>query len=333
MSKWPRLTEKISKLTCYQLDPSEVERVAGNAPFAAKELVLKMFYTFCTAEGEFSSNVAKLIRIVQVDVDRTPEMPTLGHAKVVCEMTVEEDTSNTTGHIHAGCAMFLVDICTEMPLIAWKAAERRVDAVDMGVSHSINTIFHSPAPLFPEKVETWPIDATEIAKVGGNAPYNSKRICLGITQVLLADELGETFAKRVSERIKVVEVSFIDNPEDIRKKEVKVYKRQPDMVDASGNLHTGCVVFLVDMCSALPLTVYRGSIGGERPDSGVSQSMNAALHSPAPLGTKLRVVNTTMITEPPILCARTQIWDEDEVRLIASGIHLKMFASEPKPKL
>ena len=57
---------------------------------------------------------------------------------------------------------------------------------------------------FPEKVETWPIDATEIAKVGGNAPYNSKRICLGITQVLLADELGETFAKRVSERIEVV---------------------------------------------------------------------------------------------------------------------------------
>ncbi|KAJ8502411.1 hypothetical protein ONZ45_g11783 [Pleurotus djamor] len=205
---------------------------------------------------------------------------------------------------------------------------------------------------FPEKVGAWPIQPSDVAKVRGNAPYNSKRICLGIMQVLLSNEFGETFSKRVSEHIEVVEVAFIENPEDSRKKEARVVceievnerlsipstpghdtQKKADMVGADGNLHTGCVVLLVDVCSALPLTVYREAIGDGTPDSGVSQSINTAFHLPASLGTKLRIVNTTMVTQPPILCARTQIWDIDKVRLIASGTQLKMFASEPKTKL
>ncbi|KAJ6545190.1 hypothetical protein B0H19DRAFT_955602 [Mycena capillaripes] len=64
----------------------------------------------------------------------------------------------------------------------------------------------------------------------------------------------------------------------------------------------------------------------------VSQSLNIVYHSPATLGEKLRIINTTMTIGRRTMTTRTEIWNVTKHRLVASGVHIKMVPS-PSPKL
>ncbi|KAJ7778475.1 HotDog domain-containing protein [Mycena metata] len=99
-----------------------------------------------------------------------------------------------------------------------------------------------------------------------------------------------------------------------------------DMLNGGGNIHGGCSAFLIDVCSTLCLMVYK-------PGMHVSQSLNIVYHSPATLGEKLRIVNTSMTVGARAMSARTEARNAILLschRLVASGVHIKMQPSEAK---
>ncbi|KAJ7290642.1 HotDog domain-containing protein [Mycena rebaudengoi] len=98
-----------------------------------------------------------------------------------------------------------------------------------------------------------------------------------------------------------------------------------DMLNGGGNVHGGCSAYLIDMCSTLVLMACGQYVH-------VSQSLNIVYHSPATLGEKLRIINTTMTIGRRTMTTRTEIWNATKHRLVASGVHIKM-APSPSPKL
>ncbi|KAF7326867.1 4HBT domain-containing protein [Mycena venus] len=96
------------------------------------------------------------------------------------------------------------------------------------------------------------------------------------------------------------------------------------MLNGGGNIHGGCSAFLIDVCSTLCLMAFKSDI------NTVSQSLNIVYHSPATLGERLRIVNTTMTVGTRAMSARTEIWNASKHRLVASGVHIKMKPSEAK---
>ncbi|KAJ7778458.1 hypothetical protein B0H16DRAFT_887373 [Mycena metata] len=96
-----------------------------------------------------------------------------------------------------------------------------------------------------------------------------------------------------------------------------------DMLNGMASLQGGCSAFLIDVCSSLCLSVLQRS-------NHVSQSLNVVYHSPASLGEKLRIINTTMAVGARVMSARTEIWNATQHRLVASGVHIKMQPSTAK---
>ncbi|GLB34280.1 hypothetical protein LshimejAT787_0111640 [Lyophyllum shimeji] len=168
-----------------------------------------------------------------------------------------------------------------------------------------------------------------IAKVGGNAPPEIKGVPLKWLAAFRARDAS--FAKSVATKVKVVEVSLVQNPEDHCRTEGRVVCEidvTSDMLNATGNMHDGCAVFLIDECSVCSLATLNAAEGRE-PQVGVSQAINTVFHHPAKLGAKLRIVNTSMSTGEGIGSCRSEIWDTMNHRLVASGVQLQMVPSQP----
>ncbi|KAF4601439.1 hypothetical protein EYR40_004874 [Pleurotus pulmonarius] len=196
-----------------------------------------------------------------------------------------------------------------------------------------------------QRVAAITVSEATIARISGNAPYCSKDICLRLLGIITEHNDLTAFAGAIGRRIQLTDVSLVENPEEPMTTESRVVcelRVTEDMVNLEGNLHGGCSVYLVDVCSALPLSAWRAGHQVAINDSderqmgnlsGVSQSINTTFHTPAPLGTNLQVISTSMICEGALLCARCQIWDKDNHSLVASGLHLKMMPSQPKPRM
>ncbi|KAL0950333.1 hypothetical protein HGRIS_010304 [Hohenbuehelia grisea] len=187
---------------------------------------------------------------------------------------------------------------------------------------------------FQDVLDALEVPEEKVALITGNASTAAKEVTLKYLQVFTGD--GNGFCSDLSERVKVAEVSILVNPEESSKREARVVCElmvEEEMLNQAGNLHGGCSVFLVDQCSTLPIAALMVETGAPTNDSGVSQSINTVFHAPAPLGTNLRIVTTSVITDSAMLCSRAQIWDADRHKLLVSGVHMKMIASAPRAKL
>ncbi|KAJ7145850.1 HotDog domain-containing protein [Mycena epipterygia] len=134
------------------------------------------------------------------------------------------------------------------------------------------------------------------------------------------------FGNSILARMVVTEASVNKKAEEPLKEEGRVVCElivTEDMLNGGGNVHGGCSAYLIDMCSTLALIVVHQGMN-------VSQSLNIVYHSPAGLGEKLRIVNTTMTVGARAVSARTEIWNATHHRLVASGVHIKMQPSAPK---
>ncbi|KAL7282508.1 hypothetical protein ACG7TL_003979 [Trametes sanguinea] len=126
------------------------------------------------------------------------------------------------------------------------------------------------------------------------------------------------------------------------------------MLNIGGNMHGGCAVYLIDVCSSMALAVL--GMATNKPWNFVSQAINTTFHAPAPPGVKIEIANTTVsfgsrtvtaitevstlshcliISSPQLTCfsSALQIWDTTNNRLCVTGTHNKMKPSEPKTKL
>ncbi|KAJ7619444.1 HotDog domain-containing protein [Roridomyces roridus] len=163
--------------------------------------------------------------------------------------------------------------------------------------------------------------------ITGNAPDEVKEVLSNIPNLFGAQQANVAggFGDSIVQRLQVTHASLEAKADEPMKKEGKVVcelEVRQDMLNGGGNVHGGCSAFLVDICSTLSLFVY------EPGAPTVSQSMNIVYHSPATLGDKLRIVNTTLTVGARAMSARTEIWNATSHRLVASGVHIKMQPSK-----
>ncbi|KAF8645320.1 hypothetical protein AX16_007907 [Volvariella volvacea WC 439] len=187
-----------------------------------------------------------------------------------------------------------------------------------------------------------------ISRVGGNAPRAIKEIPMKWLGLFHARK--QSFARSVAVRMEVTEVwvnaydlgaakpVVVDGVDEEmlmvgRKAEVggamegKVVVEldvTQDMINGrTGMLSEGCIVFLIDECTAIAAAVLNAVEGkGRYGQPGVSQAINTLFHAPAPLGTRLRLVNTSTSAESRF--SKCEIWDLQSRRLIATGTQLHM---------
>lgn len=174
-----------------------------------------------------------------------------------------------------------------------------------------------------------PLDLEIVNGIKGNAPPEVKQMPL--KWLMLFRQRGNSFATSVAQRLRVTEVNILPSPDDSKKLEGKVVCEvdvTPDMCSARGVLHEGCIAFLVDECIASSMSVAI-SAEGRASSPGVTQTMNLMFHASANVGTKLRIVSTTMASGLQSNAGRCEVWDSKNHRLLASGAMLLMPPSLP----
>jgi len=143
------------------------------------------------------------------------------------------------------------------------------------------------------------------------------------------------FCNTILSRLVVTEADIANKREDEKKKEAIVVTEidvTDDMANGGGNVHGGCLAFLVDCTTTLALIAYSLDVDNDF-FAGVSQSLNVTYHSPAVAGDKLRIVNYSVAGGSRAKTARCEVWNATHHRLVASGLHIKMQPSGPKTKL
>ncbi|KZV75331.1 Thioesterase/thiol ester dehydrase-isomerase [Peniophora sp. CONT] len=167
--------------------------------------------------------------------------------------------------------------------------------------------------------------------IPGNAPPESKASLAGMMGAIfgIRDGYRDGFALDVARRLALTEVTVRAKEEEESRKEWRVVFEttvEPDMVNAGGSMHGGCSAYLVDICTSLALAA------AGKPGT-VSQAIDMVYHAPAPLGCRIRIVNLTITLGARVSSARCEIWDTDNKRLIATGLHMKMSPSPGASKL
>ncbi|KAJ3504100.1 hypothetical protein NLJ89_g8112 [Agrocybe chaxingu] len=181
-----------------------------------------------------------------------------------------------------------------------------------------------------------PNNDADIAHIAGNAPAHVKR-AMSDHRPLLGNRFkehipGPIFFEVIQDRFRTTEVSIVGGSDGVLEARVVVeLDVEEDMLNGKGEMHTGCSASLIDMGSTLPLHALAIAKGIEQYVS-VSQTMNVMYHSPARLGDKLKLINTTIILEGDAHSAKTEIWNASRGGLVASGSQIKMVPSRLPPQ-
>ncbi|KAF4601438.1 hypothetical protein EYR38_006091 [Pleurotus pulmonarius] len=313
----------------------DVRKIKGNLPDAQKQLAANALAYFISTGNTWGADVGQRLNLVEVNI-LSREGGTQ-EAQTILEIDVTEEMCNLFGIMHGACAAYLFDPATSSALVALGL----VLGIDgSGVSQSMNIIWHKPA----RRGAKLRLISNSIAIQGRIRSArceirDAEGLCVSATHSTINP--GRKFkhggfGTGIADRLVVTDVSIIQNSAEPLRADARVVcelEVTEDMANIAGNMHGGCSIYLVDSCSTLPLSAWLAAQPDRKNDSGVSQSINTVFHAPAPVGTKLRIISTSTMTEGAIFASRCQIWDVINHRLIASGVHLKMIASQPKPKL
>ncbi|KAG7097543.1 hypothetical protein E1B28_004882 [Marasmius oreades] len=100
-----------------------------------------------------------------------------------------------------------------------------------------------------------------------------------------------------------------------------------NMCNIYGTLHGGCAAYMIDPCSVSALVALGMVMGID--GTGVSQSMMIQWHKPATLGTKLKIISTTVCLDGHIRTARSELRDRVNNTLYVSATHSTINKSPP----
>jgi len=165
-----------------------------------------------------------------------------------------------------------------------------------------------------------------IVSSSGNVPEKIRKKLQSL-YVPLSDTKG--FAHDLARKLVVTKMQ-VDPRGDLRGKleatvEMETTVTQ-DTVNDANVLHGAYSAFLIDFCTSLTFSVlmgYEQNWGGH-----LSTTLSVTYHAPAPIHSKLKIVNTTLAKGKRTMTARCEIYDITNGRLVASGIQSKM---EPSP--
>ncbi|KLO06575.1 hypothetical protein SCHPADRAFT_1002275 [Schizopora paradoxa] len=173
----------------------------------------------------------------------------------------------------------------------------------------------------------------EQSSAEGNAPQHAKGYIIQLLQTFFTKTNG--FGVPVGSRMEITDISVVqkvDEPEEREGRVVCEVDVREDMLDVHGNIHGGCIAYLIDVCTVLPMIAY-SQVAPSGWKGGTSLKIDMAFHSTAALGDRLRVVSRTLSVGSNFGFASCEIWNMTSHNLVASGKHMNMEPSKPKTKL
>ncbi|TCD64792.1 hypothetical protein EIP91_003629 [Steccherinum ochraceum] len=176
-----------------------------------------------------------------------------------------------------------------------------------------------------------PVPSSTLSRTILSAPTNGITPELREHMFKITDGLSsiESYGNTILRNLKVTEMSLLQKEEELGKLEAKmVFETRVDdsMLNDTESMHGGCTAFLVDFCSSITLSLILAHF--HRPPSQVSQTLSIVYHAPANKGVKVRIVNRTITMGKRIMSARTEVYDAEHSRLVATGVHTKMAPSD-----
>lgn len=118
--------------------------IVGNATKEHKLMALGVIAGLTGEVKHFADGIGSRLKVTEVSV-LTPEYgPKKRIVRVVCDIMVTEDMTQNMGIMHGGCASYLVDVCSSIPLPI--LGDLQGGSATLGVSQSLNILFHAPAP-------------------------------------------------------------------------------------------------------------------------------------------------------------------------------------------
>lgn len=200
-------------------------------------------------------------------------------------------------------------------------------------SHTTAAASHVSLPHSPilESISTkvWVDPASlpnygDISSIGGNAPEYVKRLNHN-TYMSYGVGGEDRFGYEVGTSVRFVEVNVnrkLERQGRLEATTVAEIEVTKHMLNGASMLHGGCVAYLIDNCCSTPLVVLGllQNVNGV----GVTQAMSVLFHSPAPRGTVLRIISTSISLGGRVMSSRCEILDKDSGRIIASAFVNKM---------
>lgn len=122
----------------------DASQIQGNVSPYIKQLTLNTFVAYGAGDEYcFGHSVAKAVKFVDISAHGSHEKQGRMEATTVTEIVVSKSMLNGAGMLHGGCLAFLIDNCCSTPLVALGLIQN-INGV--GVTQSMNIMFHSPAP-------------------------------------------------------------------------------------------------------------------------------------------------------------------------------------------
>lgn len=172
----------------------------------------------------------------------------------------------------------------------------------------------------------------EVSHIAGNLSDDAKR--RGVSAfTYFVSTADKSYGASVGQRLKPVEMNvWKEGSAAAYGETIFEITVDEDMCNVFGTLHGACAAYIIDpyvfylffevrvdrgRCSVSALITLGRTIGVD--GTGVSQSMNLIWHRSIRLGTKLRVVSTSMSLRGRVRSARCELWDGD--KLCVSAVH------------
>lgn len=160
--------------------------------------------------------------------------------------------------------------------------------------------------LPPETVELVDVDEDAILRLGGNASHALKKRVMQYFTLGAYD--NDTYGSLQGSRLLAKEL-WVNTVEE-RRLQVRMIceiRVENDMLDEKGELAVGFMTYLLDICSTYPIVAHAYSAGRTDDYFGVTQCLQCVFHSPAKLGTQLRIESTSVAIGGRSLVGRSEV--------------------------
>jgi len=121
---------------------NEVSSIAGNASDDIKSMISFMYHTTTKMPG-FATTVDSKLVFQEVSVKPNVEEPKKMDGRLVCSIVADQDLLNFSDNVHGACFALLIDGCSALAIMIASMAATGTPV--LGISQSLNIVFHSPA--------------------------------------------------------------------------------------------------------------------------------------------------------------------------------------------
>jgi len=161
----------------------------------------------------------------------------------------------------------------------------------------------------------------DVNHVKGNISLEDKNLNCKVLKYFVGT--GNRFGVDIGKRLKTTDINVYKGAGGALEAQLVLeIDVTEDMCNVYGTMHGACAALLVDLGASGPLIAVGIATGTDT--SGMSQTMDLIFHNAPRLGSKLRIVSTSVTVGGRLKTGRTEIWDKSGDKLYVSGTHSKV---------